>query len=85
MVTSRKERDIESSLENLAHDIIPLQNAIVNDYIRKYIRHRMSANRRLKRWHDSEVQAEIEVSIMQGAHGMYIHSLIHYSHYSQVD
>ena len=84
IVTSRKERDIESSLESLvdAYNIMPLQSALVDEDIRKYVRHRISIDKKLKKWRGGEMQAEIEVALMRGAHGMYVYSPIHYK---QVD
>ena len=81
IVMSRKERDIESSLESLVATctIIPLQSAVVDEDIRKYVCHRTSVDKRLKKWRNDETRAEIEVSIMEGAHGMYVYSPIYYS------
>ena len=80
IVTSRKERDIESSLESLVDtcNIMPLQSAVVDEDIRNYVRHRISVDKKLKKWRSGEMQAEIEVALMKGAHGMYVYSPIHY-------
>ena len=84
IVTSRKERDIESSLESLVDtcNIIPLQRAVVDEDIRKYVHHRISVDKKLKKWQGGEMQAEIEAALMKGAHGMYVYTPIHYK---QVD
>jgi hypothetical protein len=60
-VTSRQERDLQSSLEILviASNIIPLQSTVVDDDIRKYVRHRISVNKKLKKWQGSEMQKEM--------------------------
>ena len=80
IVTSRKERDIESSLESLVDtcNIMPLQSAVVDEDIRKYVRHRISVDKKLKKWRSGEVQAEIEIALMRGAHGMYVYRPIYY-------
>jgi hypothetical protein len=79
IVTSRKERDIESSLESLVDtcNIMPLQSAVVDEDIRKYVRHRISVDKKLKKWRSGEIQAEIEIALMRGAHGMYVYSPIY--------
>lgn len=74
-VTSRKERDIQSALESLVDtcNIIPLERAVVDEDIRKYVRHRMSTDKKLQKWQNGETQTDIEVALMKGAHGMYVH------------
>ena len=72
-VTSRPEQDIHSGLTDLAHDeqIIPLQSGLVSDDIFAYIRNRVREGDGLKRWRKcSEVQDEIETTLMQKANGM---------------
>jgi KaiC/GvpD/RAD55 family RecA-like ATPase len=80
VVTSRKERDLQSSLESLvdASNIIPLQSTVVDEDIRKYVRHRISVDKKLKKWQSGEMQKEIEVALMEGAHGMYVYTPIYY-------
>jgi NACHT domain len=77
-MTSRKERDIQSSLESLVEtcNIIPLERAVVDEDIRKYVRHRISADNKLQKWQNGETQTEIEVALMKGAHGVYVHNPI---------
>lgn len=79
ILTSRKERDIESSLESFveACNIIPLQSAVVDEDIRKYVRHRLSVDKKLRKWGSSEIQAEIEITLMRGAYGMYAYRPTH--------
>jgi hypothetical protein len=75
LVTSRKERDIERSLESLVEDdnIICLQRDVVDKDIRKYVHERLSSDRNLEKWqNDPGVVYEIETALMQGAYGMYV-------------
>jgi hypothetical protein len=74
LVTSRKERDIESSLENIvdSQNTICLQSGLVDKDIFKYVRQRLSVDKRLSKWQkDPEIRHEIEMALMKGAHGMY--------------
>lgn len=73
IVTSRKVRDIQSSLESLVDkcNIVPLERKVVDEDIRKYVNHRMSVDMKLRKWQGGEMQAEIEAALMKGAHGMY--------------
>ena len=57
---------------------MPLQRAVVDEDIRKYVRNRISVDKRLKKWQNSEVQAEIEVALMNKAHGMYVYSPVYH-------
>ena len=73
IVTSRRERDIESILETLVAEPsqICLQSKIIDNDIRTYVRHRLSVDNSLKRWQKyGEVQKEIEAALMGKAHGM---------------
>jgi hypothetical protein len=76
IVTSRKERDIQSSLESIVDtcNIIPLEREVVDEDIGKYVRHRISADKKLQKWQSGELQTEIEAALMKGAHGMYAHN-----------
>ncbi|KAL9095058.1 MAG: hypothetical protein Q9165_002660 [Trypethelium subeluteriae] len=74
LATSRRERDIEASLECLIDkcNIVPLESEIVNADIRRYVRHRLSTDTKLKKWRkDPEIRTEIEAALMNGAHGMF--------------
>jgi NACHT domain len=77
LVTSRKERDIEDELERVVEksSIIPLQSSIVDQDIQRYVHHRLSTDKNLKKWHkDLEIRNEIEIALMKGAHGMHVYS-----------
>ena len=78
LVTSRRERDIESSLECLVEDrnIICLQSKLVDEDIRRYVHQRLSTDKELKKWQkDPDIVCEIETALMNGAQGMYVYSL----------
>jgi len=73
LVTSRKERDIASSLEYLVEDsnIISLQSKLVDPDIRSYVHGRLAVDKNLKKWQkDSDVVHEIETALMEGSQGM---------------
>ena len=73
LATSRRENDIEESLEPLVNDQekICIQSALVNDDIRAYILERLRSDRRLRRWQKKpQVQQEIERTLMDKADGM---------------
>lgn len=73
IVTSRKEHDIESFLESFVDErnAVYLQSALVNEDIRAFVRHRLSVDKRFKRWQkNEEVQREVEQTLMEKAHGM---------------
>ena len=75
LATSRKERDIESLLEDFVdkQNTIYLQSKLVDKDIHTYIRQRLSDDKSLRKWqNDRYVQQEIETALMEGAHGMYI-------------
>jgi hypothetical protein len=78
LVTSRQERDIESSLEEFVdkQNTICLQSKLVDKDIHTYIRHRLSDDLKLRKWQkNDDIRQEIETALMKGAHGMYISSL----------
>jgi hypothetical protein len=79
LVTSRKERDIESSLENIVdtQNTICLKSALVDKDIFKYVHQRLSDDKNLRKWQkDTEVRDEIEMALMKGPHGMYAYYII---------
>lgn len=79
LVTSRKERDIEISLESIVdtQNIICLQSELVDMDISTYVRQRLSDDKSLSKWQrDPDIRHEIETALMKGAHGMYGYSLI---------
>ncbi|KAI9794459.1 MAG: hypothetical protein M1816_005529 [Peltula sp. TS41687] len=74
LVTSRKESDIEGSLETFVDErnTVCLQSALVNEDIRTFVRYTLSVDKRFKRWQKNEaVQQEVERTLMQKAHGMF--------------
>ncbi|OSS51913.1 hypothetical protein B5807_03446 [Epicoccum nigrum] len=74
LMTSRKERDIETSLENYVEerDSICLQSHIVDDDIKRYVRQRLFQDKALAKWNkDAAVREEIEDTLMRGARGMF--------------
>ena len=73
LATSRREKDIEESLDSLINDQgkVCIQSALVNDDIRAYIQKRLQSDQNLKRWRRKpEVQREIETKLMGKADGM---------------
>ena len=78
LVTSRKERDIEASLESIVvkSNMISLRDSIVDQDIQRYVRHRLSVDKSLKKWQkDPEICNEIEVALMNGARGMHVYNV----------
>ncbi|XP_014553175.1 hypothetical protein COCVIDRAFT_75541, partial [Bipolaris victoriae FI3] len=74
LMTSRKERDIESSLESYIkeEDTICLQRDVVDSDIRRYVQQRLSDDKTLTKWNkDAAIRQEIEAALMQGACGMF--------------
>jgi Cdc6-like AAA superfamily ATPase len=73
LVTSRQERDIKSSLEDLVdkQHIIHLQSKSVDQDIHTYIRQRLSHDKNLEKWQkDCDIRQAIEEALLKGAHGM---------------
>ena len=73
IVTSRKERDIESSLGGIIkrEHIICLEQEAVDKDIQTYVRQRLSNDTGLKKWQkDAEIRQEIETILMKGSRGM---------------
>ena len=73
LMTSRKERDIESSLDSYVKDTICLQRDVVDRDIQRYMQQRLSDDKTLAKWnkHDA-VRQKIEAAIMCRARGMYV-------------
>ncbi|KAL1598065.1 hypothetical protein SLS59_007075 [Nothophoma quercina] len=74
LMTSRKERDIESSLETCLSekDLICLQRDAVDNDIQRYVRERLSGDRKLATWNkDPIIGREIEAAMRDGARGMF--------------
>ena len=78
LMTSRKERDIETSLETFVveDNMISLQRDVVDEDILRFVQQKLRDDRRLEKWnrHD-EVRQEIETALMRGAQGMYVYHL----------
>ena len=75
LVTSRREMDIEYSLDPLIkeQDSISLQSTLVDEDIRVYVHERLQTDPGLKRWRNhADVQKEIEIALMSKAGGMYV-------------
>jgi KaiC/GvpD/RAD55 family RecA-like ATPase len=73
LMTSRKEKEIESSLEDYVHADcqICLQSDVVDKDISRYVQQRLSSDKSLIKWsQDIAIRQEIEVALMRGAHGM---------------
>jgi hypothetical protein len=78
LMTSRRERDIESSLRDYLSedDAICLQSDVVDKDIQQFVQQRLSSDKSLLKWEkDETVKQEIEATLMRGAHGMYEYSL----------
>jgi hypothetical protein len=74
LMTSRKERDIESSLESCVkeEDSICLQRDVVDKDIQRYVQQRLSNDKTLAKWNkDAAVRQEINEALIRGARGMY--------------
>lgn len=74
LMTSRKERDIESSLVSFVkeEDTICLQRDVVDKDIQRYVQQRLSDDKTLAKWNkDATVRQEIEDALIRGARGMY--------------
>ncbi|KAF2878542.1 vegetative incompatibility protein HET-E-1 [Massariosphaeria phaeospora] len=74
LMTSRKERDIESSLEEYIEeeDAVCLQRDVVDEDIQRYVQQRLSEDKGLAKWNkDAAIRQEIETAMMRGAHGMF--------------
>ncbi|KAJ4315012.1 hypothetical protein N0V94_006178 [Neodidymelliopsis sp. IMI 364377] len=73
LMTSRKEREIESYLEELldCKNTLSLKSHLVNHDIRHYVQKRLSEDKTLRKWaEDQSIREEIEEALMEGAQGM---------------
>ncbi|KAI4671112.1 uncharacterized protein J4E88_009510 [Alternaria novae-zelandiae] len=74
LMTSRKERDIETSLETFVveDNMISLQRDVVDEDILRFVQQKLDDDRRLEKWNKNpEVRQEIETALMRGAQGMF--------------
>jgi Cdc6-like AAA superfamily ATPase len=75
LVTSRRERDIEDSLDTFVDNQhrICLQSTVVDKDIQQYVRQRLSDDKRLTKWkRDATIMGDIEAALMDGAKGMWV-------------
>jgi hypothetical protein len=75
LMTSRKERDIETSLESYVgeEDTVCLQTDVVDQDIQRYVQQRLRVDKGLAKWSkDVAIRQEIETAMMRGACGMYV-------------
>jgi hypothetical protein len=75
LVTSRRERDIESALERWMRpeDSVNIQQGGVYEDIEAYVHHTVRNSEGLSRWHGRpEVQGEIEAELVKKADGMWV-------------
>jgi hypothetical protein len=73
ILTSRRERDIVSSLEGLVdpQNSIYLQSEVVDKDIQHYVRQRLSDDKALSKWgKDIALRQEIETALVEGSKGM---------------
>lgn len=76
LVTSRKEQNIESSLQTIIpqENMICLQHGVIDRDIQAYIQQRLDNDKGLQKWQkDLHVRQEIETKLMRGACGMYVY------------
>ena len=75
LLTSRKERDIETSLEGCIDpkNSICLESQVVDEDIQLYVQQRMLNDSALSKWtKDVALQQEIQTALREGAKGMYV-------------
>ncbi|KAH8623087.1 hypothetical protein IG631_22244 [Alternaria alternata] len=74
LMTGRKERDIEMSLETYMNndDAVCLQRDVVDRDILRYVQQRLRDEKNLAKWsRDPVVRQQIETALKNGAHGMF--------------
>ncbi|KAE8823749.1 hypothetical protein PTNB73_10123 [Pyrenophora teres f. teres] len=74
LMTSRKEWDIETSLERYVgeEDAISLQREVVDQDIQRYVQQRLRGKTSLAKWtKDAAISQEVEDALIRGAHGMF--------------
>ncbi|KAI4941700.1 hypothetical protein J4E91_010574 [Alternaria rosae] len=74
LMTSRKERDIEMSLETFVveDNMICLQREVVDADILRFVQQKLRDDKRLAKWNqNAEVRQEIETALMREAQGMF--------------
>jgi hypothetical protein len=79
LMTSRKERDIERSLESYVReeDAVCLQRNVVDEDIQRYIQQKLHDDKSLAKWNkDPAIRQEIGAALMGGARGMYVYLVL---------
>ncbi|KAH5574501.1 hypothetical protein HBI24_193910 [Parastagonospora nodorum] len=74
VVTSRRERDIESGLAvfGVLGNSVCLSSSVVDEDIRHYVRQRLSDDLGLKKWsQDPNLREQIETALVEGSQGMF--------------
>ncbi|KAF2823360.1 hypothetical protein CC86DRAFT_396160 [Ophiobolus disseminans] len=74
LMTSRKERDIETSLQGYVReeDTVCLQRDVVDKDIQRYVQQQLSEKKNLVKWNkDAAIRQEIQAALMHGARGMF--------------
>jgi hypothetical protein len=69
LATSRKERDIEDSLECLVPLRINIQSTLVDSDIESYLQVQLGDGSKFKKW-PIKVREEIKTALVEGAQGM---------------
>ena len=69
LVTSRRVKDIEESIESLTTKQISIEGALVNQDVHKFIQERLRKDPKLKKWPE-KTRMEIEEALMSRADGM---------------
>lgn len=69
LITSRQQRNIQQTLENVASEVVPVEAETIDQDIRLHIQKRLNSNQRFQRW-PASLRQEIEVSLIKGALGM---------------
>ena len=71
LVTSRRVRDIEESIESLITKRVSIEGALVSADIHRLIQDRLQKDPKLKKWPE-KTRTEIEDALMTRADGMYV-------------
>ena len=69
LATSRKEKDIEDSLQPFVSCQICIQSTLVNADIQVFVSEKLASDPKLRKW-PAEAKREIEVTLIAGANGM---------------
>ena len=74
LATSRRELELEEFMNTITKeaDRIGIQGMPVEADINSYVLGRLCTDRRLKRWHKSDLEKEIAMTLTSKAHGMYV-------------